>query len=197
MGSEFGQIILQQKKKAPKETLWGLFSSYIKRIFQPLDIEEIFVFDVKGYEISLPITPGELKVYYQQTKPKLKDMERKTNCQFEISRKYLFQLIYNSLENGYIRLLGKKLKETLKKHHIKYLSVGKYEQRAVRSLLWNEVGMIEGDFFFCQGQMIRRIFLEQWLDRVLSVHGIRKEELRLMIIDDTNPSTIWIHVLNS
>ena len=31
MGFEFGQIILQQKTKAPEETLRGLFS-YIKKI---------------------------------------------------------------------------------------------------------------------------------------------------------------------
>ena len=184
MGSEFGQIILQQKKKAPEETLRSLFSSYIKRVFQPLDIQETVVFGVRGYVVSLPITLGELKVYYEKTKPKLKDIERETKRPFMFSRKHLLRITYNNLQNCYIRLLGRKLKEALKKYHIKYLSIGKYEQRAVKSLLWNEVGMIEGDFFFCQGQMIRRIFLEQWLENVLSVHGIRREELRLMIIDD-------------
>lgn len=184
MGFEFGQIILQQKTKAPEETLRGLFSSCIKKRFRPLEIREISIFNVQGYEISLPVTFGQLRVYYEDTKPKLKDMERDNRSHFEFSRKNLYQRIYKNLENRYIRLIGNKLQDTLKRNHIKFLAVGKYEQKAVKSLLWNEMGMIQGEYYFCQGSIIRRMFLPQWLERVCQVHGLQKAQLRLMVNDD-------------
>ena len=142
MGFEFGQIILQQKTKAPEETLRGLFSSYIKKRFRPLEIRELSIFNEQGYEISLPVTSGQLRIYYEDTKPKLKDMERDNRSPFEFSRKNLYQRIYKNLENRYIRMIANKLQDTLKRNHIKFLAVGKYEQKVVKSLLWNEMGML-------------------------------------------------------